>query len=277
MNDIKLEIIYNEPEGVYNAHRADHITVSAMCDYNDCARTYKAVKDGEIVKDKSSVFGFGSSFHSMVLQLEVFRRDYRISGPLNPNTNKPYGPESKKYKDHVSDWAKYKNITCVHPDDYKIIKAMDKALKGHKLISSLLSQESQAEVTIRGTINDVKVQSRLDWLSVGILADLKSCADIDKFKSDCWKFKYFFKMGFYQNMARWAGLEIDTVCLIAVEKKQPYRCGLFEISDHPEMKTDEEYIENLMLMSEDAECNDKYQQSINLTTIENERREKWRN
>jgi hypothetical protein len=96
---------------------------------------------------------------------------------------------------------------------------------------------------LRCGFDGVPVQSRLDWFTeIGetpVIVDLKTCNDLDSFEYDAKKFLYGVQFAFYQQIllrAIFDEYDVDNavpakVYAIAVEKKEPFRCGVFEVSD----------------------------------------------
>ena len=109
---------------------------------------------------------------------------------------------------------------------------MSEAVHAHKLAANIISQ-GMAEMTVRAEWSGEKVQSRLDWLDVelNVLVDLKTCADLDRFRFDIRDFGYVHQMAFYHNALKLAGHDTEGMrhYLIAVEKKEPFRVGVVEI------------------------------------------------
>ena len=78
------------------------------------------------------------------------------------------------------------------------------------------------------------VQIRMDAFNPNNLTitDLKTCDNLDYFKNDCFRYGYAEQMAFYQEVFSLASGGVrPTVWLIAVEKRLPYRCGVWQISD----------------------------------------------
>ena len=80
----------------------------------------------------------------------------------------------------------------------------------------------------------IRCQGRLDWFNpVKGIVDLKTCDDLTWFESDARKFGYAYQMAFYRALLAialgQAPADID-VNIIAVEKKEPFRCGVWRIA-----------------------------------------------
>ncbi len=127
---------------------------------------------------------------------------------------------------------------------------------GCDIVSEKFEAEKTSSATTSGLLNETKIkgpergyldfacQIRIDWLNpmLGIV-DLKTCDDLTWFESDARKFHYVHQLAFYQNVLEAAINERNNVerCteptsirpnaefpvyIIAVEKKEPFRCGV---------------------------------------------------
>jgi hypothetical protein len=62
------------------------------------------------------------------------------------------------------------------------------------------------------------------------LIDLKTCDDLTWFESDARRFSYVYQLAFYRAVLCEASKIKYPVHIIAVEKKEPFRCGVWRIS-----------------------------------------------
>ena len=63
------------------------------------------------------------------------------------------------------------------------------------------------------------------------LVDLKTCDNLDYFEAAARAYGYVHQMAFYRAILREASGETAPVHLIAVEKNEPLRCGVWRIAD----------------------------------------------
>ena len=118
--------------------------------------------------------------------------------------------------------------------------------------------EGVSETVVRCEYHGTPSQIRMDWLGAvrgngagaGIV-DLKSCADLTTFEADARRFGYSHQLAFYRAVLATASglsaLQIP-VHLIGVEKKEPFRCGVWRMSEEVlaiAQKENEEAIERL--------------------------------
>jgi hypothetical protein len=117
---------------------------------------------------------------------------------------------------------------------------MADAVAKHEEAQKLL-HHGVAERVVHSDFDGVPVQSRLDWFTeigeVPVIVDLKTCSDLDSFEYDARKFLYGIQFAFYQQILVSAAIDeydleavmAPKVFVIAVEKKEPFRCGVFEV------------------------------------------------
>jgi hypothetical protein len=61
--------------------------------------------------------------------------------------------------------------------------------------------------------------------------DLKTCDDLTWFESDCKRYGYIYQLAFYRAVLREASGKNYPFHIIAVEKKEPFRCGVWRVSE----------------------------------------------
>ncbi len=92
----------------------------------------------------------------------------------------------------------------------------------------------RAEGVVRAEYCGVPCQSRMDWVHpLEGICDLKTCDDLTWFEADARRYGYVHQLAFYRALLsrRLDGLLVP-VHLIAVEKKEPYRCGVWLVSEN---------------------------------------------
>lgn len=94
--------------------------------------------------------------------------------------------------------------------------------------------DGRPEGVVRATYCETPCQIRLDWVHPhrGIV-DLKTCDDLTWFESDAKRYGYHRQMAFYRAvLAVRLGGQLVPVHIIAVEKKEPFRCGVWRVSEN---------------------------------------------
>jgi len=72
----------------------------------------------------------------------------------------------------------------------------------------------------------------MDWFDPhrGIV-DLKTCDDLTWFESDAKRYGYVYQFAFYRAVLRQVISLPMPVYLIAIEKKEPFRCGVWQVHE----------------------------------------------
>ena len=211
--------------------RNEYTTSHRLHLFRRCPALYKKTIDGRIVEGDTAAFELGRATHTLILEGEDrFAAEYIVSdGPINPKTGNPYGRATKAY----AEWAETQTLHAVSSADHALILEMSAAVHAHPVAADLVAS-GLAEATIRAEWNGEPVQSRLDWFDPdrNILLDLKTCADIDRFRFDVRDFGYVEQMAFYARLLEIAGgisARSLNVFLVAVEKKEPFRVAVVNI------------------------------------------------
>lgn len=201
-----------------------------MIDFLRDPLLYRQKMDGTIVREETAAMTMGSATHTLILEgRTVFDGEYMISdGPTNPKTGEVFGKATKAYKE----WLAVQDKAVVSTNEFALMSNLQRSVWTHAEASSILSA-GMAEKVIRFCIAGEPCQARYDWLDFDrhLIADLKTCENIDTFGHDAVRYGYIEQMAFYRIGANAIGEKIDNVFLIAVEKTAPYRAGVFSICE----------------------------------------------
>jgi hypothetical protein len=166
----------------------------------------------------------GRAAHALILEgLEVFGNQFAVGGPVNPTTGKPYGLYTKAY----ADWAAAQRKPVITDEQYDLIHNLRRAVRAHAVAVELLASGT-AEGVVRTEYCGTACQIRMDWFDpqAGIV-DLKTCDDLTWFEADARRYGYLHQLAFYRAVMNVAAGKTFPVNLIAVEKKEPFRCGVW--------------------------------------------------
>jgi hypothetical protein len=253
MPTYRTDVFISEPMAAYKARRAEYLTSHQLSEFRACPLLYRKSMAGLVARFFSEAFLIGAATHTLTLEgRAAFEREYVVGGPINDKTGKPYGSETKKF----AEWAKSTGKTALSDSQFALACNMSTAVRSHKLAAALLSR-GVAEGVLR--VNDycgAACQIRVDWFNdLAGIVDLKTCEDLDQFAGqisdvqagdnsdgDCprWfvqntgdvrKYHYPEQMGFYRGVYRAATDATVPAHLIAVEKREPFRVGVFRLSD----------------------------------------------
>ncbi len=250
---IDLGFLKREPDAAYQAKRRDHLSSHALADFRRCPRTYRRKQLGLVREKDSAAFAFGRATHVRILEgVERFRAGFVVGPPCDPKTGKAPDPRSKAHKA----WVAAQTKPVVSEKDAAAIEQMNAAVRGHLFARELLSV-GVAERVVRTGYCGAPCQAKIDWLNPvdgrGIV-DLKTTRDLDGFERDVFRFGYDRQLAFYRELIVEAtGVELEAY-LIAVEKDEPFRCGVWQFSRG---LLDRAADENVALIEELKRCRER--------------------
>jgi len=227
---MNLEWITHEPENVYHARSKSGEVLSShmLADFRNSPLLYRKKISGMIIEAPNPAYALGSATHKLILEgKEAFNAEYLVAeGPINEKTGKPFGPTSQKYQA----WAEMQEKTIVSPEDFGKIMEMYLGVSANQEAKKLLAH-GEAEGVVRTELNGIPVQIRMDWFNPEMgLVDLKTTAELRYFEADCKRYGYVPQMAFYREAIRKVTGITVPVTIIAVEKVEPYACGVWQIT-----------------------------------------------
>lgn len=226
MERLRTDCFFQEPANEYRAKRPHYLTSHQLIDYWRCPLKYRRKMAGLVAERYSEALAVGSATHTLTLEgRAAFEREYCVGGPINEKTGKPYGADTKKF----AEWQREQGKPALSQEQAELVFVMSSAVWQHEKAAALL-QDGFAEGVVRADYCGVPCQIRCDWFNFyrGII-DLKTCETLDAFCDDAERFGYVPQLAFYRAVYRAAaGCDADAT-LIAVEKSEPHRVGVFKI------------------------------------------------
>ena len=224
---IDTSIFIEEPAEIYHAKAKDNLSSHQLIDFIRCPYHYMKKRNGLIQESESQVFLLGRAAHSLVLEgRDKYESEFAIGGPINPTTGRPFGNTTKKFLE----WQELQQKPVLTFEQSETVEAMNAAVRMNQYAAELL-KTGCAEGVVRTNYCGLPSQIRLDWFNpdYGII-DLKTCDDLTWFESDARRFRYQNQMAFYQCVLDAAIGQLVPVYVIAVEKKEPFRCGVWQVT-----------------------------------------------
>lgn len=224
---IDTSIFITEPANEYHAKAKNYLSSHQLIDFIKCPYGYMKKQKGLMKEPESQAFLLGRAAHSLILEgRSVYENEFAIGGPINPTTGKPFGNTTKKFLE----WQELQQKPVLTFDQSETIEAMNTAVRMNQYAVELL-KNGHAEGVVRTEYCGLLCQIRLDWFNpdYGII-DLKTCDDLTWFESDAKRFRYQNQMAFYQCVLDAAIGQLVPVYVIAVEKKEPFRCGVWQVT-----------------------------------------------
>ena len=223
-----LDALIHEPFEAYHDKAKDHLTSHALAEFRRSPLLHWKRTQGMIPDEDRPAFLVGRATHKLILEGQAkFAEEFAVGGPINEKTGKPYGSGTQAW----TKWAEAQGKPVLSTEQYELIGKMADGVKAHRVACELL-MEGQAEGVIRAEYCGVRAQARLDWINVtrGIV-DLKTADNLDYFVADAKRYGYLYQLAFYAAMFHVTTGEKLPAWFIAIEKQEPFRCGVWRIDD----------------------------------------------
>ena len=212
-----------------------YLSSHLLADFRRSPRLYRRKLSGEIEPTESAALTLGRAIHTLVLEGRgAFDAEYTVSdGPINAKTGEPFGRNTKAFRE----WSAAQSKEVVSGADYSFMLKLRESVWSHPVAQTLL-EDGVAEQTVRTTYCGEQVQTRMDWFRADfegrpVICDLKTVADLTYFESDARRYQYCHQLAFYKEVLKAAsGGEVDPDCyLLGIEKIEPFRCGVWKLTD----------------------------------------------
>jgi len=225
-----MNVLIDEPFDVYLAKAAEHLSSHQLKEFRENPFLYFKRKRGLIPEEPDRpAFLFGRAAHTMILEgREMFKDAYAVGGPVNPKTGEVYGSRTKAF----AEWVETQGKPVLTDAQAALIDELNAAVRSHAHAAELLT-DGVAERVVRTDYRDVPCQARLDWLNPEQdIADLKTCDTLTFFEMSARSYGYIHQMAFYRAVLGQVvgNLAEIPVHIIAVEKQEPYRCGVWRLA-----------------------------------------------
>ena len=225
---IDLGLLTHEPEQVYHAKAGEFLSSHLLADFRKSPLLYYKRRLGLIDDIDRPAYLLGRAAHVRILEgRDRYNEQFAIGGPINPKTGKPYGANTNAF----ADWAAAQGKPVLTAEQAQLIESMAVGVATNEPAVDLII-DGVAEGVVREEINDVRCQIRIDWLNPhrGIV-DLKTCDDLTWFEADARRYGYAHQLAFYRSVLRQATDMLAPVHFIAIEKKEPFRAGVWLVCE----------------------------------------------
>ena len=243
-----LGSIIQEPFSEYREKSKTHIGSHALADFRKCPALFFKKRQGLVPDEDRPAYQVGRGGHTLILEgRDAYEKAYAFGGPINPKTGQPFGSGTKAY----SEWAEKQGKPVLTAEQNALVVNLANSVRSHSQASALLSDgipEAVARVEYAGLL----CQIRMDWFNpFSGIVDLKTCDDLTWFISDAKRYGYLYQLAFYRAVLAKVINRVLPVHLLAVEKKEPFRCGLWLV---PEQTLDYAQRENEAALARLKEC-----------------------
>lgn len=226
---IRPEWTLRIPETLYHdeSRRGRVMSSGMLREFRRCPAHYRALVEGRAARTESDAFRMGRAVHKLVLEGEdAYRAAFVVGGPVNDRTGRSYGAGSRAF----ADWLRENGLDrrgVLTESEAADIRRMHDALDAHPGAAELLGG-GWPELSARAPVAGVPCQMRLDWLREdGTAVDVKTVEDISRFETDARRFGYLHQFAFYRDVARAAGSVELAMSAVVLEKKPPFRVGVW--------------------------------------------------
>lgn len=220
------------PETEYHAASASGKIVSSgmLKEFRLCPARYRKLVLGLVERRDSAAFRFGRAVHKLVLEGETaFRAAFSVGGPINEKTGRSFACGTRAFAEWLRD-SGLNPRAVLTPEEASAVRRMKDAAMRHGEIARLL-ETGWAERTVRASCAGVECQARIDWLRPdGVAVDLKTVDNLARFEKDARRFGYLHQFALYRDVVREAGGGEVEMVAVALEKKAPWRAGIWRFS-----------------------------------------------
>ncbi len=199
-------------------------------EFRRCPANYHDIILRKKTPPSANGYRIGRAFHKLLLEGNVaFRAAFMIAGPVNPRTGKSYSVESKAFSTWLED-TRFDPQRVITPAEEAILGRMYLSVRRHREAAALLA-EGWPELSAQAEFAALPCQIRLDWLRPNQqVIDLKTTSDLARFEADARRLGYLHQFAFYREVARAAGAGDLEFIAVVVEKKAPYRTGVWKFT-----------------------------------------------
>lgn len=231
MNDlcIDLGVLSTEPADEYHARAAEYLSSHQLMEFTACPQLYRKRQLGLIEDGDTAALLVGRATHCRILEgRDAYETQFAFGGPVNSKTGRPYGSGTKAF----AEWAAAQGKPVITAEQAELIERMAVGVSMNGTAVELLLY-GRAEGVVRTDYCGTPCQIRIDWTHPHRGAvDLKTTADLTWFENDARRRRYHHQAAFYQAvLAEVVGRRVPFY-FVAVEKTEPFRCGVWCVSDN---------------------------------------------
>ena len=225
---IDLGVLQAEPADEYHAKAGEFLSGHQLLDYMLCPWLYRKKQLGLVPDADTPAMFVGRATHCRILEgRDAYESQFALGGPINPKTNKPYGAQTKAF----AEWAQALGKPVISHEQVELIEQMASGARMNEEAMDLLLY-GRSEGVVRAEYCQTPCQIRIDWTHPHRgLVDLKTTKDLTWFENEARRRRYHNQIAFYQAVLGEAIDQFVPVYFIAVEKAEPFRCGVWRVSD----------------------------------------------
>lgn len=177
-----------------------------------------------IKQEQTAAMALGSAVHTLVLEPHKFEEEFAVAPEYDARTK-----EGKEIKAAFE--ASCIGKTILKSDEYERAKTCSEIAKQ---IAGRFFKGGVAESSFFSEFDGVAVKCRTDYYlpDLGIVVDVKTTADAspDGFAKSVANFGYYIQAAFYIDVLQSLGHTINKFMFVAIETKEPYMIGLYQLA-----------------------------------------------
>ena len=203
---------------------------------------YKRFITGEMKGQESDAMLLGSAVHMLALEPGRFDMEYVVlGGPINPQTGKPYGRDTKKFEYWLMDQAANDDDrTILIREEFAESLAIAKAFQSHPTIAAIMASRAEKsfelEYGLQYETSDgqtVDLKCKIDFVcpSERLIIDLKTTSDPSPYAWS-WSaedFGYHRQRAIYGDAMEAKYGEPFRFLFGVVRSKEPYEAAVYEL------------------------------------------------
>lgn len=212
----------------YRAKTDTFLTSHRLADFRRNPLLFRKKELGLVHDEDRPAYQIGRAAHMLILEgRQVFGKRYAVGGPVNPKTGEIFGERTKAY----AEWTEAQGKPVLTNEQNALVEQMAASVKDHQHAAELLA-DGVAEGVVRMDYIGTPCQSRMDWVHPERgLVDLKTCDNLDWLEMDARGYGYTNQLAFYRSMLAALLGEAVPVFIVAVEKREPFRTGVWRIDE----------------------------------------------
>ncbi len=179
----------------------------------------------ELFRLSGASLSLGSAVHTLVLEPKEWDNRYIVAEFKGDDLNK----NSTAYKNAFKLFElEAMGLEIITKEDYKKIKLMARNITA---IAGNLVNIGVTEKVFISEIDGIKAKCKVDLYieKAGIVCDVKTTADIDKFQKSMLDYGYITQASYYTDVVKNTGMKATRFIFIVVETKAPYFVKLMEV------------------------------------------------
>ncbi len=184
---------------------------------------YEVISGEAEKREATPAMNIGSAFHTMLLEPELFEREYAVMPAIDRRTKQ--GKEDYQIFVDESDGK-----IVLTAEQFEKVSKMAELVRRHEIVTTLLD-EAKFEQSIFWTDKETQIQfkARPDIWSAKMIVDLKTTADASAYKlqRSALDYGYYLQAGMAYEACKAIGQPFEMFVILAAEKEAPHVPAVF--------------------------------------------------